>query len=643
VGEGTAARPLVHQRSGKSWVTHTLPRIGADARLAGIVAAAGGRATAVGGIVRNGIRPLVLTYDGTEWRRDAVLVDGPGVVLTAIEGDATSWVTGWRIGSTTVDPLLLRRTPDGWGEEPLPSGSGVIGSLLDLAQPVEGLPWIVGTGYFSAPSNLAPLVSRFGGSAWSPYVVPWHGGWYLSDIAGDPQVDGWVLGKATRNGPERGNLLSRVCEVSPGAARRSRTRIRANGEERAHGRTVGDHQHGDLTIAVRHRPIPGLKAVPALPRPTASDRVRLRDVATSVGLDGQQVTYGAWVGDLDDNGQKDIVLSRHGQALGVFVRGPGGYQELPRAGFPASDRHGCAVAPLDEGALGDIVCSTGGQEGVGLTTFELILDPASGARDDLGTERGISDPTARGRLVVALDADSDGDLDLYLGNVDTRYDGLPSVNRLLLNDGQGSFSWAAQSGLTGSYSVEDAAARDIDRDGDPDLVVTLNAKAPRGPGVRIFRNDQGTFTEVARSLGVRTIGDLQADVVQLGGNRRPDLVQMAEGRLRISLWKDGAYRVVYERRLTDGRGFAVGDADGDGANDIYLLLGRVNGNRDDVLLLNDGTGRRWTPVKVPSVSGGAPAGVVAFDHNGDQRSDFLVLNGVRAPGGRIQLLVSSTP
>ncbi|WP_456428809.1 CRTAC1 family protein [Rhodocaloribacter sp.] len=125
---------------------------------------------------------------------------------------------------------------------------------------------------------------------------------------------------------------------------------------------------------------------------------------------------------------------------------------------------------------------------------------------------------------------------------------------------------------------------DYDGDGDLDLYLVqggaLDPGAPEHPGNRLFRNDDGTFTDVTDEAGVG----------------------------------DGGY----------GMGCAVGDYDGDGDLDLYVT--NVGPN---VLYRNDGDGT-FTDVTDEAGVGHPGWGTSAafLDYDGDDRLDLYVVNYV---------------
>ena len=120
------------------------------------------------------------------------------------------------------------------------------------------------------------------------------------------------------------------------------------------------------------------------------------------------------------------------------------------------------------------------------------------------------------------DFDNDGDLDLFVG-----FDGKP--NRLYRND-QGVFTdVAAIAGVADARPTRAVAWGDFDADGDPDLMVGFTPSA--GASVlKLYRNDAGKFADVAPASGL---------MVLTGAVRQPAWVDVdADGDLDLFI----AYR-----------------------------------------------------------------------------------------------------
>jgi hypothetical protein len=292
---------------------------------------------------------------------------------------------------------------------------------------------------------------------------------------------------------------------------------------------------------------------------------------------------------------------------------------------------------VDGSGLPDLYCTVGGKRGSGLKANELWLDPAGPAPREAAVELGVSDPTGRGRRASFLQA-SAGDVALVVTNSPTRVDGLPSIGRLFRTRDGAVFEGRPRTGYAarlGSLSTQDA---DFDGDGREDLLlVTGGAQAPLQEGTRLYRNTPRGLVDMTGRMGIRSFGERDAELIDVDGDARLDLVQLSETRIRISQLRRGRFHELYDRRLTGGRALSGGDVNGDGQDDLYLVRSSGTRNLEDILLVNRGAGRRWSSLPIPQAQAGDGDEAAAIDHDANGLDDFVVLNGNNARGP-IQLI-----
>lgn len=191
---------------------------------------------------------------------------------------------------------------------------------------------------------------------------------------------------------------------------------------------------------------------------------------------------------------------------------------------------------------------------------------------------------AGGQPNAWADFDQDGDLDLFVG---FRQD-LP--NRLYRNDSGTFRDVAAEAGVADTTDTRAAAWGDYDSDGDPDLYVGFTRKS-QVPN-RLYRNDaNGRFTEVGSAVGVDAQGETrQPSWIDFDNDGDLDLYVAFRDAPNMLFRNDGGrfVSVGKEMGIDDPRrtvGSVWFDFDTDGDLDVFVANqnGDLNG-----LFRNDG-------------------------------------------------------
>jgi enediyne biosynthesis protein E4 len=357
---------------------------------------------------------------------------------------------------------------------------------------------------------------------------------------------------------------------------------------------------------------------------------KFAEVTGPAGLtDAPYYSHGVAVGDFDNDGFPDVLVTGYGGLLLYHNCGDGTFQE------------GAASAGLDDklwsisAAWGDVngdghldlyvthyvdwsfakhpVCRVpqpGGRDVCSPRFFDslpdaLYLGNGDGTFRDVSAEAGlVQKPGHQGKGigVVMADLDLDGDLDIYVCN-----DTVP--NFLYRNDGHARFQEIAlisgtalgENGLPdGSMGV---AVGDFNLDGLPDLWVANY----ENESFALYRNEGNcSFQHVSQSSGVAALGGLSVgwgtvffdfdrdgdeDLFAANGHvirfpqnsprlQPPLLLENHQGR-RFNDIAPTAGRYFSAKHM--GRGVAVGDVDNDGDQDLVV----VHTNEPVVLLSNE--------------------------------------------------------
>ncbi|WPP51671.1 VCBS repeat-containing protein [Catalinimonas niigatensis] len=221
---------------------------------------------------------------------------------------------------------------------------------------------------------------------------------------------------------------------------------------------------------------------------------------------------------------------------------------------------------------------------------------------------------------VFLDADQDGDMDLYVCSGGNEFPSSSSTlsDRLYLNDGQGNFSASEQTLPTRQYeNTSSVQAADFDGDGNVDLFVGVRAKpflygVPVN-GYLLINKGKGEFEEVTSAIAPQLLElGMITDARWLDYDDDQDLDLLVVGEwMGVSLFENehGKFTDVSDQAgLADTEGFwnaiAVADLDQDG--DLDLVAG------------NHGLNSRF------KASEGKPLSLYVNDFDGNGKAEQLI-------------------
>ncbi|NKB68874.1 MAG: T9SS type A sorting domain-containing protein [Candidatus Latescibacteria bacterium] len=295
----------------------------------------------------------------------------------------------------------------------------------------------------------------------------------------------------------------------------------------------------------------------------------------------------AALADFDLDGDLDAVIVSEDDRINEFFVNDGDAAFAATTGrFPSHGISNAVLAPdIDSDGTADLLIGNGGPDGA---QNLLFLNDGTGfftdATDRLPARRDTTQDVEWG------DIDNDGDADILLGNED--------ANRLLINDGSGTFAEGDPAALPLRQAIEETREADLgDIDGDGDLdayfanVVLFNRGTPASRQNRLLLNDgSGRFTDRTGGLPPDDDNSFDADFVDLDqdgdldiitGNAFPDQQYRVYENDGSGVFTDATARVLPPGIRGSGFDIEAADYNADGRIDLYLA-GR---GTPDLLLL----------------------------------------------------------
>lgn len=252
------------------------------------------------------------------------------------------------------------------------------------------------------------------------------------------------------------------------------------------------------------------------------------------------------------------------------------------------DGGGVSIGDINNDGLPDIYFTANMQEN------RLYLNKGNFRFEDITAKAQVSGSADWTTGTTMADVNGDGLLDIYVSSVN--YLTQSGRNQLFINNGDSTFTErAAEFGLDFQGFAKQASFFDYDNDGDLDMYLLNHSvhseesftKAEKRntyseeSGDKLYRNDEGTFTDVTREAGIYSsmIGyGLAATVSDVNNDNCQDIYVSNDFHENDYLYLnncDGTFREVIEKSTGHNSrasmGADIADFNNDGLADIFVL------------------------------------------------------------------------
>jgi hypothetical protein len=374
-------------------------------------------------------------------------------------------------------------------------------------------------------------------------------------------------------------------------------------------------------------------------RPAWTRNYELTNV-TPESLESTTRTWGSAWADIDDDGDPDLFVNRHWLTPQLMVNADDSFRRFRgkvdwQPGPKKTDRHACAWGEANRDGRPDLYCAQGADMGTGNGPNRLYIRAAKGFIER-GHAYGVTNPLGRGRTTNWLDYDSDGDLDLFVGNTDRS-----GTTNVMFRHRRNGFV-KARVGVADGLETVGSSWADWDRDGDPDLLVEQHDPQP----TVAYENARRRFRRV-RLNGITGKTWLAGTWGDFNGDGWPDVAMVGKDSAAIFRNRRGRFRRVRKIAVNEGRMGAWLDVENDGDLDLFVVQG-AGGNRphpgavnapDLLLVRRDG---KFDRLRVTGRAPGNGDAVSAADYDRDGRVDVFVTNGYFYYEGPNQLFRNTT-
>jgi len=339
---------------------------------------------------------------------------------------------------------------------------------------------------------------------------------------------------------------------------------------------------------------------------------------SSFGAVSGQSQWGMCVGDVDNDGHKDIMCGGSYDDVHVVNINSSSDYALVDYSWASIFMQGCNLVDINnDGFLDGFACHDDGHNVIllndgsgqftnGTSLMDMVFYPETGGNDNSGNYGS-----------VWSDFDRDGDTDLFIAKcrqfVNDPYDPR-RTNILVINNGDGTFdhtnpvtgiSYAQERGLVNLEQSWTSDFADLDNDGDFDCFLTTHSNT-----LEIYENDgNGFFTDRTAGSGLQYSGFfLQGKFHDLDNDGFLDLIHAGGSHDYYRNDGDFTFTRIQNTFVNNDvmHSFGIGDLNHDGWLDLYASYGNgyvdPDNSNPDRIFINNGGSNNWVAFDLAGIA-----------------------------------------
>ncbi len=369
--------------------------------------------------------------------------------------------------------------------------------------------------------------------------------------------------------------------------------------------------------------------------PFSFAQIRFEDASESAGISRWGDSFGASWGDFNGDGWPDLWLGNHCLEPALFLNNKDGtFTEVTNKvkNYDKFEQHGAAWADFDNDGDEDLLQIVGGGREKGIYPNQFFIN-SGGILQNKAVDYGLDYPLGRGRTPLWFDWNSDGQLDVFVSNLN-RTDGKKSPSALFTRHGN---FFKNENGLAIETELNSQFAQLFipSFKSRPAIIVAGEDYYP----LRVYQYDNLPFHDITDTIGFSgTTNVSDAAIADFNNDLLNDFFlvtapygSIQKDRLLIQTLRDfqDTTAAAGIDKTTSCWSVAAADFDNDMDIDLYLVCSGLHCNSPDILYENSGNGT----FKEVSASGGAEGSsygrgdsVATADYNNDGFVDLFVTN-----------------